>query len=107
MRGLVFYDSCDSNGAQVAEEIAEKIRSAGHEVTIINLPEEEAEKRRLAPETDFLVRWRSYPDEAPQPADRVVSAGRGGAAAKSLSRHKYVVRPIAVTSLCQSRSPRP
>jgi len=55
MRGLIAYDTYYGNGAQVAAAIADELRSAGHDVRLLNLHEEKADTRSLAAETDFLV----------------------------------------------------
>ena len=54
MLGLIAYDSYYGNGGQVAAAIAEELRTAGHEVSIVNVHEQKADKRSLA-ESDFLV----------------------------------------------------
>jgi flavodoxin len=54
VKGLVAYDSYYGNGAQVATAIAEELRAAGHEVVVVNLHSEKADKGSLA-ESGFLV----------------------------------------------------
>jgi flavodoxin len=54
VKGLVAYDSYYGNGTQVAEAIAEELRAAGHEVVVVNLHSEKADKAALA-ESEFLV----------------------------------------------------
>jgi flavodoxin len=50
MKGVVVYDSVYGNTKQVAEAIAEQIKSEGHEVELMNLKDE----RGKAFEGDFL-----------------------------------------------------
>ena len=54
MKGLIAYDTYYGNGAQVATAIAEELRTAGHQVDLLDLHREKADKRRLA-ESEFLV----------------------------------------------------
>lgn len=54
MIGLVAYDSYYGNGAQVADAIAEELRVAGHQVSLVDLHHKKADKRLLA-ESEFLV----------------------------------------------------
>ena len=54
MKGLIAYDSYYGNGAKVAATIAEELRAAGHQVDLLDLHHEKAEKRRLV-ESEFLV----------------------------------------------------
>jgi len=42
MMGLVFYDSVHGNTKQVAEAIAEQIKTDGHQARIINLSSDPA-----------------------------------------------------------------
>ena len=55
MRGLIAYHSYFGNGAQVAQAIAEELRTAGHEVRVVDLHHERAHHRTLASENGFLV----------------------------------------------------
>ena len=54
MKGLIAYDSYYGNGAQVAAAIAEELRAAGHEVTLLDLHHEKADKQVVA-QSEFLV----------------------------------------------------
>jgi flavodoxin len=55
MRGLVAYDSYFGNGAQVAATVAEELRTAGHDVDLVDLHHDRATAFAMAPETEFLV----------------------------------------------------
>ena len=54
MKGLIAFDTYYGNGAQVAAAIADELRAAGHEVLLVNLHREKADKLSLA-ESKFLV----------------------------------------------------
>ena len=54
MNGLIAYDSYYGNGAQVAAAIAAELRAAGHEVSLLDLHHDKAD-RRLLSESGFLV----------------------------------------------------
>ena len=54
MKGLVAFDSYYGNGEQVATSIAEELVAAGHEVTLVALHREKADKADLAA-AEFLV----------------------------------------------------
>jgi flavodoxin len=55
VKGLVAYDSYYGNGAQVAAAIADELRSAGHEVRLLDLHRDRVSRRALAAESEFLV----------------------------------------------------
>jgi flavodoxin len=55
MNGLIACDSYFGNTLQVAEALAEELRAAGHDVTVVNLHEQKLNARKpLAADAGFL-----------------------------------------------------
>ena len=55
MKGLIAYDSYYGNGAQVAVAIADELRAAGHDVSLLDLHHDRVDDRVVASASEFLV----------------------------------------------------